>query len=289
MYFGYLDGAGGPHIDSPTSFSSSFLSAAVAAAVSVTVFWVGYRLNAAAAQRERQRKAIADWFRALSKWVDDFGDPSSVPEYYYNLLTSREIIELSLPRRHRFLAWWMHEMAVAVMTRRQEASKNLASRQSCSSDLNVLLRETGGGLLEWHHKKLKSSDFHFPYQLRVEARKTKMGVQEYAASQQLESYVTPARMTLRRQWVFQRLLFSPATGTPALDSLGPFVGPKYLGPALLYSGAARAGILLNLIYRNLNMISTKRKARHLKRKIRRLKRRMVKIRLHRLKRQQVKK
>jgi hypothetical protein len=55
------------------------------------VFWVGYRLNAAAAQRERQRKAIEDWFRALSKWVDDFGKPSTTPEYSYNLLRAEKL------------------------------------------------------------------------------------------------------------------------------------------------------------------------------------------------------
>lgn len=91
---------------------------AVAAALSVIISWLGYRLNAASAQRERQRKAIEDWCRTLSKWVDDHGPSLRTPDDNYNLLTSREIIELSLPRRHRFLAWWMYEMAVAVMDRR---------------------------------------------------------------------------------------------------------------------------------------------------------------------------
>lgn len=166
-------------VEQVASSPPSLLSVAVAAGVSLIFFWLGYR----------QRKAIEDWFRALSKWVDDPGEPLRAPEYNYNLLTSREIIELSLPRRHRFLAWWMHEMAVAVMDRRLAASKSLESREKCGSDLNQLLRETGGRLLEWHHRKLKSSDFHVPYQLRAAARSA--GAVAWATDA-LQGFDTPA-------------------------------------------------------------------------------------------------
>lgn len=241
-------------IEQAASSTPSLLSVAIAAAVSVIVFWLGYRLNAAAAQRERQRKAIEDWFRALSKWVDDFGQPSTTLDYNYNLLTSREIIELSLPRRQRFLAWWMHEMAVAVMDRRMAASKNLESREKCRPDLNRLLRETGGRLLEWHHRKLKSSDFHVPYKLRAAARSAGMDVQEYADARQLGDYVAPVRMTLRRQWAFQRLLLNPATGMPILDTLKSFIGRKYALTAYLYSEAAASGSTVRLFYSKLKLL-----------------------------------
>jgi hypothetical protein len=251
-------------VEQVASSPPSLLSVAVAAGVSVIVFWLGYRLNAAAAQRERQRKAIEDWFRALSKWVDDSGEPSRTPEYNYNLLTSREIIELSLPRRHRFLAWWMHEMAVAVMDRRLVASKSLESREKCRSDLNRLLRETGGRLLEWHHRKLKSSDFQVPYQLRAAARSAGMNVQEYADARQLGDYVAPVRMTLRRQWAFQRLLLNPATGMPILEALKSFIGRKYALNAYLYSVAAAAGSTLRLSYTKLKLFGLGRRLRRLR-------------------------
>ncbi|NQD90015.1 hypothetical protein HP499_19695 [Paenarthrobacter sp. CM16] len=224
-----------PSTEQAAGSPQSLLSVAITACVSVAVFWLGYGLNAAAAQRERRRKVIEDWFRALSKWVDDFGELSSAPDYSYNALTSREIIELSLPRRQRYLAWWMHEMAVGVMLRRKAASENLESRQTCSSDLNDLLRATGTHLLEWHHKKLRSADFNFSYQLRVQARESEIAVRTYAESRGLGDFIYPVRMTLRRQWQFQKLLLNPETGEPVLDSLKYFIRRKYLVAAVLFS------------------------------------------------------
>lgn len=105
---------------------------------------------------------IEDWLRKLTEWVDAYASPSSKPQYTYNSLTNREVIELSLQRKERYLARWMHEMAVAIILRRKDGSKSFESRERSVSDLHDLLRETGEHLLRWHHKELKSSDFHYP-------------------------------------------------------------------------------------------------------------------------------
>jgi hypothetical protein len=140
------------------------------------------------------------------------------------------------------------------MNRRMAASKNLQSRERCRSDLNQLLRETGGRLLDWHHGKLKSSDFHFPYQLLAEARKANIEVREYAEARKLGAYVVPVRMTFRRQWAFQRLLLDPETGMPILDSLKPFIGRKYSLAALLYAAASVSGLAVFLLYSQLKIL-----------------------------------
>lgn len=172
-----------PYVPGP-----DYTSIAISAVVSVVIFWSGYALNSAAARRERQRKVIEDWLRTLAEWVDNYARPTSHPEYKYNSLTNREVIELSLRRKERYLAWWMHEMAVAILLRRRSASKSLELTEGSTQDLNDLLRETGEYLLRWHHKELKSSDFHYPYQLRVVARSNDKDPHEYAHSRGLDAY-----------------------------------------------------------------------------------------------------
>lgn len=210
-----------------------YTSIAISAVVSVIIFWAGYALNSAAARRERQRKVIEDWLRKLTEWVDNYASPTSQPEYKYNSLTNREIIELSLRRKERYLAWWMHEMAVAIILRRQNANTSFELRESSKSDLHELLRETGEHLLRWHHKELKSSDFHYPYQLRIEARRKDKDPHEYARSLGLDAYQQPARMNVVRRWRFLKLLAEPASGTAAFDTLGPFLKKRHAVIALM--------------------------------------------------------
>nr|WP_015061954.1 hypothetical protein [Arthrobacter sp. J3.40]AFK89331.1 hypothetical protein [Arthrobacter sp. J3.40] len=222
----------------PTEATSSvagpdYTSIAISAAVSVFIFWAGYSLNSAAARRERQRKVIEDWLRKLTEWVDAYASPSSKPQYTYNSLTNREVIELSLQRKERYLAWWMHEMAVAIILRRKNGSKNFEAREGTSTDLHELLRETGEHLLKWHHKELRSSDFHYPYQLRAEARRKDEDPYEYSRSLGLDAYLKPARMNIVRRWRFFKLLAEPASGTAVFDTLGPFLKRRYVVIALL--------------------------------------------------------
>lgn len=222
----------------PTETASSvaspdYTSIAISAAVSVVIFWAGYTLNSAAARRERQRKVIEDWLRKLTEWVDAYASPSSKPQYTYNSLTNREVIELSLQRKERYLAWWMHEMAVAIILRRKDGSKSFESRERSVSDLHDLLRETGEHLLRWHHKELKSSDFHYPYQLRAEARRKDEDPHEYARSLGLDAYLKPVRMNVVRRLRFFKLLAEPASGTAVFDTLGPFLKKRYAVIALL--------------------------------------------------------
>jgi hypothetical protein len=216
-----------PMQEAAASSSSLTVSGVTAAIVSVVIFWLGQRFTRQAAQKERQRKVIEDWFRALTKWVDEYSSTSATPEYQYHALTSRQIIELSLPRKHRYLAWWMHEMAVAVLHRRKAASKDWASAGSCRRDLNALVRETGDHLLAWHHGELRSSDFHIPYKLRSEARKAKIGVTDYAATLSLGDFVSPVRMSWRRSLAFQRLLLDPEKGILIAGSLQFFLAKPY--------------------------------------------------------------
>lgn len=217
----------------PSVPGPDYTSIAISAVVSVVIFWVGYALNSAAARRERQRKVIEDWLRTLAEWVDNYASPTSHPEYNYNNLTNREVIELSLRRKERYLAWWMHEMAVAIILRRRSASKSLEMREGSAGDLHDLLRETGEYLLRWHHKELKSSDFHYPYQLRAVARSNDKDPQEYSQSRGLVAYLKPSRMNAVRRLRFLMLLAAPVSGAAVFETLGPFLKKRHAFIALL--------------------------------------------------------
>jgi hypothetical protein len=246
------------------------VSAAIAAVVSVLVFWLGNRSTRKAAQKERQRQVIEDWFRALSKWVDDYRRPQSSPDYAYHALTSRQIIELSLTRKNRYLAWWMHEMAVAIMLRRKAASRSWTSASSCSSDLDKILGQTGESLLAWHHGELKSSDFNIPYKLHLGARREKVDILEYAEELRLSAFVTPVRMNARRSWVLQKLLFTPQSGGPVVDALQQFLGRRYTLTALAYAffsiRALQLKSLPKLAYLRLMLKITQKKLSRLERR-----------------------
>ncbi|WP_140416665.1 hypothetical protein, partial [Arthrobacter globiformis] len=203
------------------------LPAAIAAIVSVIIFWLGQVLTRNAARKERQRQVIEDWFRTLSKWVDDFRSPSSEPSYRYHELTSRQILELSLTRKNRFLAWWMHEMAVAIMAQRMHATKNPDATPSSREALDLMLTNTGEYLLAWHHGELKSVDFHIPYQLHAQARVAEKDVREYSEGLQLTPFVEPVRMNLKRSWQLQKLLLRPDTGSPIVNEMRHFISARY--------------------------------------------------------------
>ena len=239
---------------SSTLATPNYSAIAISAIVSIAVFWAGYGLNRAATRRERQRKVIEDWLRELASWVDKFSDPSSKPDYNYNILTSRHVIELSLQRKHRYLAWWMHEMVVAIMRRRRAASESIALRQTCSRDLNELLGETGEQLLRWHHKELRSVDFHFPYQLRVKARRLRVPPEKYAHSINLFFYLTPIRMNIYRQLEFLRLLLDPVQGRKTIGALEQFVNRRYIKTTIAISifiqGAIRIRLFRSTMRRN---------------------------------------
>ncbi|UKA55169.1 hypothetical protein LFT45_04330 [Arthrobacter sp. FW305-BF8] len=209
------------------------LSAAIAAVVSVFIFWLGQVLTRNAARKERQRQVIEDWFRTLSKWVDAFGSPSTEPDYNYHELTNRQVLELSLTRKNRYLAWWMHEMAVAVITRRMQVAKNPASGPGTRAALDAMLTDTGEHLLAWHHGELKSTDFHIPYQLHIQARNAETDVRGYAEKLRLSPFVEPVRMNFRRSWQLQRLLLRPDTGTPILKEINHFISARYAVVGLL--------------------------------------------------------
>ncbi|MEV7661339.1 hypothetical protein [Paenarthrobacter sp. NPDC089316] len=204
------------------------IPATVAAVVSVAVFWLGQVITRRNARQERQRQVIESWFRTLSKWVDEFGSKDSNPDYSPHAITSRQIIELSLTRRNRFLAWWMHEMALAVVERRKESGKSWQAGRNSLHDLERLLTEAGEPLLAWHHGKLRSSDFHIPYKLRAEARVQGKDVDGFAKELGLQAYVSPKRMTYRRSWQYQQLILNPKTGGPIVDTLEYFTGRRHV-------------------------------------------------------------
>ncbi|MCC9204971.1 hypothetical protein [Arthrobacter sp. zg-Y769] len=251
----------------PALAAPNYSAIAISAVVSIAVFWTGYALNRAASRRERQRKVIEDWLRELGSWTDKFADPSSKPDYNYNTLTSRHVIELSLQRKHRYLAWWMHEMAVAIINRRKASSKSIELRQTCADDLNGLLNETGEYLLKWHHKELKSSDFHFPYQLRAKARSMGIQADEYAHSINLDPYLAPVRMDAARKWTFLKLLLDPTQGKKTLAALEGFIGKHYVGIALIVTIFLRLLYGIRLLRAQMNLHRSNRRLNRLKRKL----------------------
>lgn len=205
------------------------VSAAIAAAVSVLIFWLGNRSTRGAAQKERQRQVVEEWLRNLAKLVDDFDDSPQDVQYRYREITNRQVLELSLSRKNRYLAWWMHEMAVAIMIRGITSKKN---PRLASADMDAMLAATGERLLEWHHGELRSSDFHIPFQLHRRARDAKTDVQVFAERLNLTAYITPVRMTLQRSWALQMLMMRPETGTPILDEIAEFIPKRYAVVAL---------------------------------------------------------
>jgi hypothetical protein len=205
------------------------VSAAIAATVSVLVFWLGNRSTRKAAQKERQRQVVEDWLRTLAKLVDDYEDSPQDVEFRYRETTNRQVLELSFSRKNRYLAWWMHEMAVAIMIRGITATKNSAP---AAADMDRMLASTGDRLLDWHHGELKSSDFHIPYQLHRRARDTDVDVHDYAERLNLTAHVEPTRMTLRRSWQLQKLLLRPETGMPLLNEINEFIPKRYAVVAL---------------------------------------------------------
>lgn len=251
----------------PPSIAPSLLPASIAAVVAVVVFWLGYWLNRRAARQERQRQVIADWLRTLSGWVDKFGHPNSTPDYNYHALTNRGVVELSLKRRNRYLAWWMHEMAVAVILRRLDATSSWQSRSTCNIDIEAIITATTEPLLAWHHGKLKSTDFHIPYQLRHESRKTNEEVHALAKRLNLGEFVTPTRMNLKRSWQFQRLLLDPKTGTPVLDVLQQFIGRRYGLIAYLNSRLRILGFIPRMSYQKILLARAQRKLAHSERRL----------------------
>jgi hypothetical protein len=153
-----------------------------------------------------------------------YGLPQSKPDYQYNGLTSLVILELNFSRKERYLAWWMHEMAVTLMTRRQKASESLMLAEGCRTDLGIILRDIGLALTAWHHGKLKSKDFHIPYSLRNHARITKQSLEKVALSCGLTAFTEPNR----RRWKRKRIIWShmkdPNKGIQMIDTLGRFTG-----------------------------------------------------------------
>jgi len=198
--------------------------ALIAAVVSILIFWGSHRLATQAAARERRRKAIEDWYRSLSEWVDKYALPESNPDYRYNSLTSRVVLELSLTRKDRYLAWWMHEMAVALIMRRQKASHSEASAKNCSAELHEILLDTGEALTAWHHGELKGSDFHIPYALRNHARMQEQTVSDFAEEYKLIDFIKPSRKTWSRRWKIWVRMTDPEDGTKVLKALGRFTG-----------------------------------------------------------------
>ena len=198
--------------------------ALIAAVVSILIFWGSHRLATQAAARERRRKAIEDWYRALSAWVDEYALPESEPDYRYNSLTSRVVLELSLTRKDRYLAWWMHEMAVSLIMRRQAASQSEKSAKNCSAELHEILLDTGEALTAWHHGKLKGSDFHIPYALRNHARMQKRTVIQFAEEYKLTEFIKPIRRTWSRRWRIWVRMTDPKEGTKIMEALGRFTG-----------------------------------------------------------------
>ncbi|MFE4229435.1 hypothetical protein ACFRJ8_16305 [Arthrobacter sp. NPDC056886] len=232
------------------------MPAAIAAVVSVLVFCLGQLLTRNAARKERHRQAMEDWLRTLSKWVDDFGTPPLLPRYAYYELTSRQVLELSLARKNRYLAWWMHEMAVAIMLRRKAASHSWESSATCRTDVDRILTDTGEYLLAWHHGKLKSSDFHISYQLHSQARRAKVDTHAFAESRKLGDFVNPVRMNARRSWALQKLVLDPETGGQIFDTLRQFIGKRYAVAALMHAVATVAPlkVQLQLLRRKLNRL-----------------------------------
>lgn len=197
-----------------------------------------------------------------------FGDPNSKPDYNYYDLTRRGTIELSLKRKNRYLAWWMHEMAVAIILRRQDAALNWRSGSTCETDLESLLTATTEHLLAWHHGKLKSVDFHIPYRLQFVARKTDVDVHTLAQQNNLEAFVTPTRMNFKKSWQFQRLLLDPKTGSPVLNVLQHFIGRRHASVAYLFSKfrvlgykLGRASVRISLAQTNLKLNRSERRLR----------------------------
>lgn len=212
---------------------SNITAALVSALVAILLYWVSQRSTARAARKELQRAAIADWLKALSTWVDRYGYPDAKPDYGYHQLTSRPVVELSLARRDRYLAWWMHEMGVAVIRRRLQARTEWKKSDSTYKDLNVLLRDTGQALVDWHHRKLRSSDFLIPYKLRANAHHANVEVWSYAEKLGLTDFVQPQRMGFKRRVRFFLLLTRPETGIPVMDALDRFAGFWYVAGAMV--------------------------------------------------------
>jgi hypothetical protein len=232
-----------PIVQAPATGAEFPVSAAIAATVSVLVFWLGNRSTRRAAQKERQRQVVEDWLRTLAKLVDDYEDSPQDVEYRYRETTNRQVLELSFSRKNRYLAWWMHEMAVAIMIRGITATKDPAP---AAADMDRMLATTGDFLLAWHHGELKSSDFHIPYQLHRRARDTKLDVHELAEGLNLTAYVEPVRMTLRRSWKLQKLLVRPETGMPILQEINSFIPKRYAVVALPIALVDKALIPLRL-------------------------------------------
>ena len=140
----------------------------------------------------------------------------------YQQLTNRHVLELRFKRKDRYVAWWMHEMALAILKPPTDSSTNKSRRR------DFVLLEVGEYLLKWHHNKLRSRDFHIPYALMKEARKGQREVSDVATELGLAGYESPVRLTIEREQQVARLLRSPETGAPVLEALRGFIRRRNL-------------------------------------------------------------
>lgn len=198
-------------------------AAAIAAVTALVVLAIERWMDRASTQRELRRRALEEWLSALAAWVDghrndthDQAAKSLMQEYQQ--LTNRQILELRLKRRDRYVAWWMHEMALALNDKNHQ--------QTREEHRDQVLQDAGEALLRWHHGELKRRDFEIPYALRLEARKRDRSLPDVAADLHLSDYVEPQRMTRRHEWHIAKLMGNPKTGTPLMTQLRAFVGQK---------------------------------------------------------------
>lgn len=247
------------------------LTAGIAAVTALVVLAIERWMDRAATNRELRRRALEEWLSSLAAWVDGHRDDAhdqaakSLMQDYQQL-TNRQILELRFKRRDRYVAWWMHEMVLALL--------DTDSPQTRGAHREQVLRNTGEALLKWHHGTLKRRDFEIPYALRLEARKQDRSPPEMAADLQLSQYVNPQRMTRRREWHIAKLMSDPETGRPLTEQLRSFVGQKN----------ARRGlslVVLRLTWTRLRLRLLELRHRQAKRRLTKLQEKRKRVNEHR--------
>lgn len=199
------------------------LAAVIATVTAIIVLAIERRMDRVATNRELRRKALEEWLSLLTAWVDkhrndEHNEAAKSLLQDYQQLTNRQVLELSFRRRDRYVAWWMHEMTLALLEKQPPEARTPHRDQ--------VLQDTGENLLRWYHGELKSRDFEIPYAIRKEARGEGQPPQEIAARLGLSLYVEPQRMTRRREWHIAKLVSDPGTGKPLLADMGIFIGKK---------------------------------------------------------------
>lgn len=248
---------------------ATFTAAAISALVALLILLIERIASAAANRKDLRRQALEDWLSTLAVWVDDHRQKPAEPTQRkgldkYHQLTNRHVLELRFKRKDKYVAWWMHEMALIILDPQLDASESHARLPD-----NVL-RDVGESLLKWHHRELKSRDFQVPYDLMKHARRSHKAVSDIATELGLSGYESPVRLTARREQQIAKLIRSPKTGGPLLDVLGSFVGRRHLIQAFGFAAANILNTQAKIQLHEVQRAFTRRRMDHLSRRLAKL-------------------